>query len=87
MGDLKNPKLICFKGILFFVAGTMASVALIAQNPTWSTALLLAVAIWAFCRLYYFLFYVIEHYVDSSIRYSGLIPMLMTLLRTTHRGS
>ena len=79
MGDLKNPRVICFKGFLFFVAGVLASLTLIAQNQSWSTVFLLVVAIWSFCRLYYFLFYVVEHYVDDKARYTGLIPMLMYL--------
>src|SRR5437899_12245421 len=32
----------------------------------------LALAIWCFCRFYYFAFYVIEHYVDPAYRFSGL---------------
>lgn len=76
MGDLKSPHAICFKAILFLIAGLLASLVLIAQNQTWITLFLLVVAIWSFCRLYYFLFYVLEHYVDPQARYSGLIPML-----------
>ncbi len=30
------------------------------------------ICIWSFCRCYYFAFYVIEHYVDSGYRFSGL---------------
>ena len=37
---------------------------------------LLAVAIWAFCRAYYFAFYVIDHYIDPSQRYAGLVDFL-----------
>ena len=76
MGDLKSPRAICLKALLFLVAGLLASVILIAQNSSWTTVFLLAIAIWSFCRLYYFLFYVVEHYVDRNARYSGLIPML-----------
>lgn len=79
MGDLRNPRVICFKGVLFFVSGLLASTTLVMQNPSWITAFLLAITIWSFCRLYYFLFYVIEHFVDSNARYSGLIPMLIFL--------
>jgi hypothetical protein len=32
--------------------------------------------VWAFCRFYYFAFYVIEHYVDASYRFSGLLSLL-----------
>jgi hypothetical protein len=32
----------------------------------------MAIAIWSFCRLYYFAFYVIEHYVEPGWKFSGL---------------
>jgi hypothetical protein len=35
-------------------------------------ALLFLVALWSFCRFYYFALYVIEHYVDPDYRFSGL---------------
>jgi hypothetical protein len=35
-------------------------------------AVLLAIAVWCFCRAYYFAFYVIEKYVDPTFRFSGL---------------
>lgn len=37
---------------------------------------LLVLTIWSFCRCYYFAFYVIEHYVDRSYRYRGLIDLV-----------
>ena len=71
MADLPNPKLIYLKGFLFLVAGLMASVLLVLDNPTPQTALLLAIAVWAFARFNYFAFYVIEHYVDPGYRFAG----------------
>jgi ABC-type sugar transport system permease subunit len=44
-------------------------------------ACLMAVAIWAFCRAYYFAFYVIEHYVDPSHRFAGLGSFIRYALR------
>jgi hypothetical protein len=34
--------------------------------------MLLGLAIWSFCRFYYFAFYVIHHYVDESYHFAGL---------------
>jgi hypothetical protein len=51
------------------------------KSPTLRTAALLAIAIWSFCRLYYFAFYVIEKYVDSSYRFAGLGSFVLYLLR------
>jgi hypothetical protein len=33
-------------------------------------------AIWAFCRAYYFAFYVIENYIDPKFRFAGLLSVL-----------
>ncbi|MGB7328688.1 MAG: hypothetical protein WBD31_27670 [Rubripirellula sp.] len=73
MTNLTNPKVIWFKGGLFAGLGLLASGLLIARAPEWQTTLLLMIAIWAFCRAYYFAFYVIQHYVDPSFRFAGLI--------------
>jgi hypothetical protein len=81
MGDITNPKWIYAKGFLFLLAGLMASGALIAEHPTLKVALLLGLAVWCFARFYYFAFYVIEHYVDSSYRFSSLWSFALYLLR------
>jgi hypothetical protein len=72
MRDLKNARLIYLKAGLFLGIGVMSAILLIAQNPDVRTAALLGLAIWSFARLYYFAFYVIEHYVDPGYRFSGL---------------
>lgn len=73
MGDLKNPRWIIAKGLLFLVLGLMATVLLLAYTPNVRTVVILAIAVWAFCRFYYFAFYVIQHYVDDTYRFSGLL--------------
>jgi len=72
MGDLTNPKAIKLKGVLFLITGALASALLLMESPTLRTAVLLVIAIWSFCRFYYFAFYVIEHYVDPGFRFAGL---------------
>ena len=72
MADLASPVLIYTKGVLFFLGGMSASVLLWMERPTLKVALLLALAIWCFARAYYFVFYVIEKYVDSSYRFAGI---------------
>jgi hypothetical protein len=81
MGDLKNPKLIYAKGILFVVLGGLASAAILLQHPDWRLAGLLAVAVWSFSRAYYFAFYVIEHYVDPGYKFAGLWDFAAYLVR------
>jgi hypothetical protein len=72
MTDLTNPRLIKLKGLLFLMVGFVAAALLILEQPTLRVAVLLAITIWCFCRFYYFAFYVIEHYVDPTFRFSGL---------------
>ena len=72
MKDLSNPFWIKLKGLLFLFIGIVATVLLFLDSPTLRTAVLLALAIWSFCRFYYFAFYVIEKYVDPSYKFSGL---------------
>jgi hypothetical protein len=43
--------------------------------------MLLAIAIWAFCRAYYFAFYVVEHYADPNFRFAGLVDFVRYLIR------
>jgi hypothetical protein len=80
MKDL-SPFWIKLKGILFLFIGIVAAVLLFLDNPKWQTALLLAVAVWSFCRFYYFAFYVIEKYVDPAYKFSGLISFVKYLLK------
>ena len=81
MKDLTNPFWIKAKGGLFVFLGLLASALLIADIPTLKDAALLALAIWCFCRAYYFAFYVIEHYVDPGYKFSGLFSFLQYLLK------
>ena len=76
MTDLTNPKWIWAKGILFLALALAASALLVMEAPSVKVAALLALAVWAFCRSYYFAFYVIERYVDPTYRFSGLISFL-----------
>lgn len=73
MKDLTSPFWIRLKGWLFLLVGSAAAVFLFLDNPKWQTAVMLAVAVWSFCRFYYFAFYVIEKYVDPAYKFSGLI--------------
>ncbi len=76
MGTLKNPKVIWWKGVLFLAMGLTSAALLMLRHPELTTALLLSITIWAFCRAYYFAFYVIEKYVDPNYRFAGLTDFL-----------
>jgi hypothetical protein len=81
MQDLKNSKLMWLKGIVFLLIGIASSALLLFESPSLRIGILLAVTIWAFCRAYYFAFYVIEHYIDPQYRFSGLISFINYALR------
>jgi len=85
MTDLKSPTLIYLKGFLFLLAGCAAAGLVIVEQPTLKVTLLLAIAIWSFCRCYYFAFYVIQHYVDPSYRFAGLGSFAAYLIRSRAR--
>ena len=72
MRDITDTRMMWLKGILFLILGIVSAILLLVEFPHWRTAVLIVVAVWAFCRAYYFAFYVIEHYVDSGFRFSGL---------------
>jgi hypothetical protein len=82
--DLKSPALIHAKGLLFLIAGLMAAALLWLQNPSWETLGLLAITIWACCRFYYYLFYVLERYLGGQ-RSSGIWDAIKHLRKSTEK--
>ena len=73
------------KGIAFLGIALVAAALLLRAAPGWRTAALLALLVWAACRFYYFLFYVLERYVDPRLRYPGLIGLARVILATRAR--
>jgi hypothetical protein len=85
MKDLTNPGWIKFKGLLFLAVGIAASILLVLEQPSLRIVVLLAIAIWCFCRFYYCAFYVIERYVDPGYRFSGLWSFVVYLWSQRNR--
>ena len=85
MKNITNPAWIKIKGLVFLAVGVLASVLLILEQPSLKVALLLGIAVWCFCRFYYFAFYVIEHCVDPSYRFSGLWSFVLYLISKGRR--
>ncbi|RYG93814.1 MAG: hypothetical protein EON58_17570 [Alphaproteobacteria bacterium] len=80
--DLTDRRWLFAKGWLFLVLGILALGSLLALHPGWAEAALLGVGTWAFCRWYYFCFYVIERYVDPTFPFAGLWSFLSYLWRS-----
>ncbi len=85
--DITSPALLKFKGVLFACLGFLSAGLLLAPMFSWRALALLAICIWAFCRAYYFCFYVMQHYADPTFRYAGLWDLMKYLLRGKRKSS
>ena len=79
MGDLKSSRLMYLKAILFVAIAFICAVLLFLQNIGLRTGLLIALLAWASARAYYFMFYVIQTYIDEDFKYAGIIASLKYL--------
>jgi hypothetical protein len=80
MPDLKNPKAMYLKGFLFLLIVMVSGAWLIFEPAIWKRILLVVLLIWSSARLYYFMFYVIENYIDSEFKFSGIFDFLKYLV-------
>jgi hypothetical protein len=85
--DITNPKLLYFKAALFLVGGVISSALILLDHPTLKIAALLLIAVWCFARAYYFVFYVIQHYVDPTFKFSGLFSFVRYVMTRRRSGS
>ena len=69
------------KAVLLLIGGMGASVIILLESPSLKIAAMLLIAVWCFARAYYFAFYVIEHYIDPTYRFSGLGSFVTHLTR------
>ena len=83
--DITSPRILKLKCALFLLLGTLAATLLLFPEFEWRKIVLFGIAVWAFCRAYYFCFYVLEHYADPSFRYAGLWHALKHLLSHPRR--
>ena len=84
MADIKDWRLLYLKGALFVGLGLLAAGIILIKYPDWQLALLMAISIWAFCRAYYFAFYVIEKYINPSFKFAGLSSVVAYLWKKRH---
>jgi len=82
MRELKSLKLIYLKGMLILMV-LLASLVLILfeSESLWKRLILSILLIWSSARFYYFLFYVIENYVDHNCKYSGIWLMIKHIIK------
>jgi len=80
MKDLQSKHWIVAKGIAFGGLAVAAAVLVLLESTSVRTAALLMLLVWAACRFYYFLFYVLERYVDPRLRYAGILALVRTII-------
>lgn len=80
LADLKHPRWILCKGILFLLLSAISVTWIVLLTSSFHIAALLVIAIWSSCRFYYFAFYVMERYVDGQFRYRGLLDLTRHVL-------
>jgi len=81
MTDLKSKKWIVAKGVMFFSIAALTVALILLETPSLRMAAYLLLLVWASCRFYYFLFYVLEHYVNPTMRYAGLWDLMLGMKR------
>lgn len=70
--ELKSTKLIYLKAFLFLLILVIACTFILLETQNFYIAILLLLIIWSSARLYYFMFYVIEKYIDPQYKFSGI---------------
>jgi hypothetical protein len=73
--DLSPPWMLV-KVVLFALLAALAATFLLWQHPDWRTATCLVAFGWASCRIYYFLIHALQHWIDPTLRYTGLFDLL-----------
>jgi hypothetical protein len=81
MNELKDTKLMYLKAGLFLLIGLVSVGLILIEQPSLKIFCLVVLAIWAFSRVYYFMFYVIEKYVDEQYKFSGVMSFVRYVMR------
>jgi hypothetical protein len=79
--DLTSRGWIVAKGLMFLAIVAMSGVGIIIEDRRWMRGALLAICLWSACRFYYFLFHVLERYLGLTGPCSGILDLLMRLVR------
>ncbi len=85
MTNIQSKRLIVVKGLLFILITVGAGVGIVCTSPSFTVVALVLTLIWASARSYYFLFYVLEKYVDPSLKYTGLLDLARHLIAPLRR--
>ncbi len=79
--DYSNNKLIILKGWIFLLIAVLSLVLLVLKDPSLATIAILVIVIWSFARFYYFMFYVVQNYIDRNYKYTGPVSFIKFLFK------
>ncbi len=79
--DLNDSKWMYLKGCLFLGILIVSTALILIYSFSWRVLILLCLVIWSAARVYYFMFYVIEKYVDRTFRFSGILSFIAYVMR------
>jgi hypothetical protein len=75
------------KGGMFLAIAGLSAFLLVQQSPRVVTAMLASALVWSSCRFYYFLFHVLEKYVDPRMKYRGVWHLVSQMRAMQPQGS
>ena len=79
--NLKSKQAIYLKAILFVLILVLSMVLNLTSEELSLRMLSILLMVWSSARIYYFMFYVIEHYVDGEFRFSGVYDFVRYVLK------
>ena len=79
--DLKSKQAIYLKAILFLLILLLSMVLNLVSDELSLRIISMLLIVWSSARIYYFMFYVIEHYVDKEFRFTGIYDLLRQLFK------
>ena len=74
--NLKSKQAIYLKAILFGLILLLSMVLNLTSEELSLRIVSMLLIIWSSARIYYFMFYVIEHYVDEAFHFSSIYDFL-----------
>lgn len=79
--DLKTKSAMFFKVVLFLMILVLSIILNLTESNVYLKLLSIVMIMWSSSRIYYFMFYVIEHYLDRDYRFSSIYSCVCYLLK------
>jgi len=77
--DLKSKQAIYLKALLFVFIWILSIILNLTSEELSYKIVSISLVVWSSARLYYFMFYVIEHYVDVEFKFSSVYDFVLYL--------